>query len=260
MDALPGATLKSGEELVQVDSRGVIALASKIPLWRVLERGDSGADVESLNAELRRLGFSSVPAGKQVSAETLDAVAEMRKAQTLSEIDPSFFAWIPGQEVRVESVTSSVGDFTNPGADLLTVSGGGGSAVLASQFPDDEPRDLVIADVRYSLEVSVEGVLGADTTTIVVNSSAFAQARSQHPDASEVTVNLQSVLRDSLSVYVVPPSAVFGNGAHRCVNVAGEPVSVQLVASELGQSFVTSDTPLSVVERAPASGMLCPSS
>lgn len=52
-----GRSVASGQVLVEVSGRPVIALAGRVPAYRDLRPGATGADVRQLQAALRRLGF-----------------------------------------------------------------------------------------------------------------------------------------------------------------------------------------------------------
>ena len=64
-------------------------------------------------------------------------------------------------------------------------------------------------------------------------------------------------LAEPLTVSVVPPAAVGGTVGRSCVWQGGEAVEVTVVASKLGQNYVSSDTALDSVDLG-TEGRACP--
>ena len=62
--------LRSGSRAYQVNDRTVVALHTATPLYRDLKVGDRGEDVRSLNDELSRLGYDSVPQSGEYNRNT----------------------------------------------------------------------------------------------------------------------------------------------------------------------------------------------
>ena len=105
--------LRSGTRAYQVNDRNIVALHTATPLYRDLKVGDRGEDVRSLNDELGRLGYDSVPQSAEYNWNTgngwrqlmvdvgnSDGVApedmDMRLSDTM---------WIPEDVVNVRAVS-----------------------------------------------------------------------------------------------------------------------------------------------------------
>ena len=57
-----GKVVRQGQALYQVDGRPVVLLYGRVPAWRTLSAGMTGADVRELNTALVRLGYASAAA------------------------------------------------------------------------------------------------------------------------------------------------------------------------------------------------------
>jgi hypothetical protein len=113
-----GQVIRQGQVLYRVDNGSpVVLLYGRVPAWRVLDEGLTGADVSQLNRDLVALGYASSP---EISAlgwdyfswETQDGVQRMESA--LGASSPP--GWLPLGSVvfepgaiRVSTVLGSLG-------------------------------------------------------------------------------------------------------------------------------------------------------
>lgn len=97
--------------LYAVDERPVRALHGSVPLWRTLELGLRGADVDQLKDSLRALGHD-VADDDRFDVKTRAAVVAWQKARGLERtgrLTASDVAFVPG-DVRVDDLRGRVGD------------------------------------------------------------------------------------------------------------------------------------------------------
>lgn len=107
-----GSSLSSGQAIVWVNDRPVIALAGPFPLYRDLGPGDEGADVRALQQALAGLGYG-VRADGQFGPATARAVRQLYKrvgasvpTRAAGESAPS---GQPGQAGQLESASAASG-------------------------------------------------------------------------------------------------------------------------------------------------------
>lgn len=77
MDVAEGDTIAEGQVLAGINGRPVVALTGEIPVYRTMQPGMSGPDVEQLEAALTRLGFDPGSVDDVYDAQTSSAVAAM---------------------------------------------------------------------------------------------------------------------------------------------------------------------------------------
>lgn len=151
--------LRSGTRAYQVNDRNIVALHTATPLYRDLKVGDKGEDVRSLNDELGRLGYDSVPQSAEYNWNTgngwrqlmvdvgnSDGVApedmDMRLSDTM---------WIPEDVVNVRDWTAVQGSNVQAGAALGMVPGGLVKLAIRNGSPSDKERTLTVFGVAAPL-------------------------------------------------------------------------------------------------------------
>jgi hypothetical protein len=261
-----GGVLRSGAEIARVDDRPVTAMASGTPLYRDLVLDDRGEDVRGLQQELARLG-EPVTVDGIVGRGTLRAAQGFllthgftRDDLTEDTIERSAFAWIPSAETTVRTCTAVVG--APVGADGVLVEL---PAELRSARVEQLPSDAVAGARRVVL-----GQVHADVDErgVVVDPASLA-AIGALPEYAATVASADGVpslsaswsLRDPLEVRIVPPTALWDvRDDHACVQPArGRPLLVEVVGSELGQSFVRPDPGVTLdrVRAVPDGGRPC---
>lgn len=106
-----GSVVKLGETLYTVDERPVVALHGRLPVYRAMSWGMTGGDVQQLNASLRALGDTAVPASNEFTRETARAVSAWQRAHGYAAtgvIGADQIAFVPG-DVKIASVTAPAG-------------------------------------------------------------------------------------------------------------------------------------------------------
>ena len=170
--------LRSGTRAYQVNDRNIVALHTATPLYRDLKVGDRGEDVRSLNDELGRLGYDSVPQSAEYNWNTgngwrqlmvdvgnSDGVApedmDMRLSDTM---------WIPEDVVNVRDWTAVQGSNVQAGAALGMVPGGLVKLAIRNGSPSDKERTLTVFGVAAPLpagstEITDAGLLAQIAAT-----------------------------------------------------------------------------------------------
>ncbi|MDR2453168.1 MAG: hypothetical protein LBD51_01145 [Bifidobacteriaceae bacterium] len=240
----PGAPAASGESLTEVDGLPLVNLATAKPLWRDLAPGDKGDDAAALNAELARLGLEA-PSSDVVTRATTQAFGGLLKslgaaAGSFDEgvIERGLVVWLASPEVQVGECKAATGASVEAGEELWASPRQVDSAQIANA-----PANLLQGD----RVVEVEGVVAPlDQDGAVTDPAALAElAGSGLLDALEAKadglyeVGATLSLSQPINVAVVPPSAVHGlDGARGCVDSGGRQIEVEVVGSQLGQTFV----------------------
>jgi len=237
----PGGLFISGGTNISVEGDRLLNLATTVPLWRDLRVGDKGEDVLALHEELARLGYPAEPTDK-VNRQTLLSVIELfreagESSFTTSTVPMSRFIWLPDSEVTTRNCNISLGSLVTAGQEIVSLPG----SLLAAQLvrlPEravSGERTLMIDGV--SVPVDSEGkVADAEGLVTISRSAAYAQALR----AELSSINGIYVLTEPPTISVIPPGSLYKiEGETACVTSGAETFAVKLLASELGQSFVT---------------------
>ena len=151
--------LRSGSRAYQVNDRTVVALHTATPLYRDLKVGDRGEDVRSLNDELSRLGYDSVPQSGEYNRNTgngwrqlmVDAGNSDGAGEDDMNLRLSDTMWIPSDSVKVQGWSATQGSAVQAGAPLGTVPGGLVRLAIRGGKPSDEERPLTVFGVAAPL-------------------------------------------------------------------------------------------------------------
>ena len=235
-----GDELSSGDQLVAVDGRPVVALATTMPLWRDLALGARGADVTALNEELRRLGH---PAGQgdRFDAATRDGVRALLANAGASSPDGTLplahVAWLPSRTTTLGACEHRLGDRTDGGR--LATAGGGVVALQAAMLPPNArhgDRVVTVAGVRTYLGEDGQVTDREALDAWFASPEGFAW-RNLGDDAPATTVTWE--LAQPLETAVVPPGALAGaDGPRPCLATPDGARAVEIVGSGLGKSYV----------------------
>jgi peptidoglycan hydrolase-like protein with peptidoglycan-binding domain len=240
-----GGVLRSGVEIARIDDVPVIAMATGTPLYRDLAVDDRGDDVRGLQQELARLGVPVTVDGI-VGRGTLGAVRTFLRTHGVARsevpedtIERSAFAWIPAVETSVRTCTAVVGAPVGADGVLVELPAELRSARV-EQLPGDAvagARRVVVGQVRA--DVDERGVVVDPTSLVAIGALPEYGATVASADGVP-SLSASWSLRDPLAVRIVPPTALWDvHENHACVQPAeGEPLLVEVVGSELGQSFV----------------------
>jgi peptidoglycan hydrolase-like protein with peptidoglycan-binding domain len=244
----PGAELTSGAPLLEVDGTAVMALATRTPMWRDLSAGQRGDDVRAVQDELARLGFAGSESGR-VDRATVAALRAFTQAHgiTLARGGPllprASVVWLPGESVVVDECDLVIGGEVVAG-DRVAVLAAPLVRAVATMPPGMAPGARALMLDGAVIPVPADGVVdGAEALTALSSTESYRAAHA----AGETSLTGTLLLAEPLEVISVPATAVYGEdgtGA-ACVRADGRERSVQVVASELGQTMVTiaGDTP-----------------
>lgn len=239
-----GAVLRSGDVLATIDGEAVIALATDVPLWRDLELDDRGDDVRGLQRALNvgGAGLSEdgiLGRGTLRSAVRFLAERGVRPGEGADVLPRALFSWVPAAEQTVRSCTATVGAAVGADGVLAELPAELRGARLDSLPIDPVPgaRDLRISGT--TVEVDDGGVVTSTASLAAI--AALPEYAATVASADGVpTISATWALRRPRTVQVLPPSALYAiQGATACVQpTTGAPVTVEVLGSELGQSFV----------------------
>ena len=258
-----GTPVESGQVVCAIDGRPIAALATSTPLYRPVQDGARGDDIAALNAELARLGYAA-PASDAVDWRTRRALSLVLGVDDGAGGVPAFFApdsflWIPAPQVTPTGVPAHLGDAVDAQTSLVELADAGAPPRLT--IPQDaQPGARVILLGSQALPVPGDGVItDPGTVSAIMDSPEYAghvAAKGANAgDGAQLSVKWR--LAEPLTVSVVPPAAVGGTASRSCVWQGGQAVEVTVVGSQLGQTYVSSDTALDSVDLG-TEGRACP--
>jgi len=139
-----GVTVERGDELYRVDERPVILLYGDIPMFRNLGRGDSGADVAQLEANLAEMGYGN---GAVDDTYTGSTAAAVRAWQTDIGTEPTGTvargdAVFVSETGRVDTLHVDIGDVVGPGTPVLDLTGTDEVVSLQADVDDRDRLDI----------------------------------------------------------------------------------------------------------------------
>lgn len=222
------------------------------PLYRPLRNGLRGDDVSALQAELARLGYTLSITGS-VDWSTRWALADLLGIDdgaggVPAEIPCESVVWIPAPSVTAASLDIALGQSLDPAEPMLSVTDSSERGVLT--LPDEAiAGDRVLTLSTGALPVPADGVITDPETLTAIKDSDQYRAFSAALGDGEGVFTVPWSLAAPISALVVPPSSLFGIvGADACIAQNGDIHRVQIIGSQLGQSYITSDDPLTVVD------------
>ncbi|MFC4122597.1 efflux RND transporter periplasmic adaptor subunit [Nonomuraea zeae] len=120
-----GAQITRGRSLYRVDNEPVMLMYGSTPAYRDLKVGSEGKDVESLERNLRKLGYDGFTVDDEFTWDTAQAVKEWQEDRGLDEtgvVELGRVVFAPGK-IRVESLEAEEGQPASPGQKILTYTG-----------------------------------------------------------------------------------------------------------------------------------------
>ena len=166
----------------------------------------------------------------------------------------------PSPRSSLSSVPVHLGDSVDTQTVLLALEDSRDSLRL-SVPPSAYPADHVITLGGTDYPVPSDGVITDPTlTTTILSSREYTDfVRSAPSSDGPVQLPVSWKLATPITVTVVPPASVVGDATTACVFDNGTAISVSVVSSQLGRTYVLPTTPLSAVDTA-VEGRSCPSS
>lgn len=160
-----GSVLSPGERLYAVDNAPVFLLRGKLPAWRDYAGGmGDGPDVQQLEENLRELGHFDAEPDEAFTWTTTEAIMDWQEASGLErtgELELGTVRFAEG-DLRVGTLTASVGSQAGPGAELFEVTGTGQVVSLDLRLDDQQ-----LAVIGNPVEVRLPG--GSMTTGTITS-------------------------------------------------------------------------------------------
>lgn len=239
-----GTAVKRGTELYRVDEQPVTVMYGDIPMYRDLERGDSGVDVEQLIDNLTAMGYADCEAVDKITWCVEVAVEDWQEELGVEEtgvVAQADVVFLP-TGYQIDSVHIEPGDVTSPGMPVVDLAG---ADQVASLEVDVRDRDLlsVGTEVAVQLPGGVE-VDGTVTFSQVVPNPEAADA-GVDDTITKVEVTLSEPVDEAL---LGAPADVMIDIGER-VDVLTVPVNALLALSEGGHGLevVADDGTLSII-------------
>jgi hypothetical protein len=222
----PGAVIGRGQPVYRADNRPVPLFYGRLPLYRPLQAGDTGADVKEVERNLAALGYTGVTVDRYYTAATAAAVWQWQHDIGLTPtgvLTPAEVVLAPAR-LRVASLTAHLGD--QAAGPALTYTGttrvvqvaldvalqglARRGAAATVTLPDGTTVHGTIATVGA---VATAGASAADPATIAVTVTIAHQAALGRLDQAPVTVKLTSArVKNVLTVPVAALVALAGGG------------------------------------------------
>ena len=174
---LRNTQLDEGSVMLTASGRPVFVLQGKIPAYRDLAPGISGADVRQLEEALARLGFDPGPIDGSYDEKTSTAVAEWYKSAGWEPFGPT-----RGQLARIRILERDLGDETK--ARLLADSAAAAAALTVEAARASAEHDNRVAAAELAARVADRSRLAATAengTTLAVES---ARAKAEYADTA----------------------------------------------------------------------------
>lgn len=216
-----GDAADSGDVLLRLDGRPVVAIDGETPFWRDLAQGSRGDDVRALQQILADEGYLSFEPDGRFGSGTETALEEWQDAHGHSDPDGvmQLSDIVVGQwPARVGVVSVRVGDLVNPGDPLLSATSDEAQVSL-ELLPSD--RLQVEAGMAARIEVSATGdQFGGELVDVEVDpveregslyyeATVVAEEEVAVPEGTSVRVTL--LLEQAPDVVAVPIGAVVSN-------------------------------------------------
>ena len=252
----PGAVIRRGQPVYKADNRPVPLFYGRLPLYRPLQAGDTGADVTEAERNLAALGYTGVTVDGYYTAATAAAVWQWQHDNGLTPtgvLTPAEVVLAPAR-LRVASLTAHLGDqATGPALTytgttrvvqvaldvaLQRLARPGAAATVT--LPDGSTVGGTIATVGA---VATAGT-ATDPATIAVTVTIAHQGALGRLDLAPVTVTLTSArVKNVLTVPVAALVALAGGGygVQVVTGTATRYVPVQLGTFAGGRVQVTGD-------------------
>jgi hypothetical protein len=184
-----GTIIPEGGVLYRVSGVPVVLLTGKIPFYRALWDGMTGADVEQLNHDLVTLGYGRraelSPTSDYFGGATVEALEALQDHLGVTETGTLALGqavFLPLRRLRVTDVNGTLGANAQSGSPLLT--GSTARRIVSLQLDAAEQADVALGD-----RVAITLPDNADTPGVVSSIGTVASAgRSSGSPTVPVTV------------------------------------------------------------------------
>ncbi|WP_309081557.1 hypothetical protein [Zhihengliuella sp.] len=245
IDCAPGGTWTSGRAPVAIDGSPLLALSTSVPPYRSISPGTTGADVEALHAELRRLGTEPPegPLFTEKSAGALSQVQANANAQTTGTLDPQTSIWLSEPDTPISECPAQTGQRVTAGEPLAVSPDTLENLNLAAVPEDGVPGERVAVLGDLEIPASPDGSLKPNAEQIAeLRDAPVVKAALDSEAGVPLTVTWR--LAEPVRAAPLPPSALLGDGGSTCViDPDGAAHAVDVLSSELGRTYVTFSEP-----------------
>jgi hypothetical protein len=236
-----GGTVERGEVLYRLNERPVVLLYGAVPMYRDLRPGDSGADAEGIEANLKSLGYGGFT---DQAVREWQADVGLPKTGGVSSADVVFLP----EGGPVDSLHVGVGDRVAPGSPILAITGTDQVVDLRVDVGDRDRFDL---DTEVTVVLPDGGeVPGTVTATAVVAVPAGSGEGTQGGAAeTESVAEVEIALDEQVSDDLVGASVEVVVATDRREDVLLVPVTALLALAEggYGLEVVADDGTTSIV-------------
>ncbi len=216
--------MKRGEPLFKVDQRPVVAFYGSLPLYRTLDVGTKGADVQQLEQNLAELGYTGLTVDDTYTSATAKVVRTWQASLGLpatGTVEPSQVVFTAGA-VRIAGHTARVGDrigggSADRGASVLSYTGTTRLITVELKVADQ-------ALAAVGRPVTVTGPGGKTLRGKIAEVGTVATAQENASTASGGTSSAASDARIRVTVTIADQAALGSLDA--------APVDVDLVSEE----------------------------
>jgi hypothetical protein len=251
-----GEDVECGRPLIQVDGRNLVSYCAAAPLYRTIEPGLEGNDIDELIDFLMSTGHltATEPDPGQM-ATAIDALRVDIGLDVTGQLAPADTIWV-GQSAHVGSIDLQVGDVVVGDESVLRVD----PQLLAARLPAPPPSGRVWL---FGLEGS-SARTHVDASGAVIELDALADQVLMVADGDELPSSIAGSIRLQAPIEVigVPASAIVTNGADLCVIAVDadltRAVPVDVIGSSVGVAFVDAELrPGQAIQAQPTADQAC---
>lgn len=242
-----GQNLESGKTLIEIDGTPIVGLATSTPLWRTLNLGDTGKDVDALQNELKNLGKLQNITGK-IDHATLNSMATMLgvPSKDLSNIPVERLIWLPAGPQVIETCAVSIGQQPSIGEEIIQLQPTLKEIQIQGIPPALLPGNRVLQLDGQSYPVTENGTItDVEQLSQIQQSSSY---KSWQQNAASSELRGKYALKETTTVNTVPPAALYNiQGNDACLSDGKTGHQVQILSSQLGNTIIqfqnTENTP-----------------
>jgi len=199
-----GEAVGRGDVLFRVNERPATLLLGAVPMFRDLGPGDSGADVEQLEANLAELGYRGLTGDGEYTSSIADAVEAWQNdigTEPTGRLGRGDVVFVP-QGGQIDALRSEVGDVVGPGTPILDITGTDQVVSLEVEV-DDKDRFEIDSEVAILLP-------GGDEVAGTVAATAVVEVDPQGPEGGAGEADTESILQVEIAVDEQAPDELVG--------------------------------------------------